>query len=91
MDRGGFGRPVFWFAMNTMLAEPEEHPHSAVRLGASGISKSYGAVRANRDITLSVKPREIHAVVGENGAGKSTLMRILQGMEQPELGIDCRR
>lgn len=43
-------------------------------------------MQANDDITLSVAPAEIHAVVGENGAGKSTLMRLLQGLEQPDSG-----
>ncbi|WP_306118883.1 MULTISPECIES: ABC transporter ATP-binding protein [unclassified Roseitalea] len=58
----------------------------AIRLGAQGVSRRYGAVLANRDITLGVAPGEIHAIVGENGAGKSTLMRLLQGLEQPDTG-----
>ncbi len=57
-----------------------------VRLGAVGLSKSYGAVRANRNVSLAVAPQEIHAIVGENGAGKTTLMRLLQGIEQPDSG-----
>lgn len=56
------------------------------RLGARGLSKAYGAVEANRDISLDVAPAEIHAIVGENGAGKSTLMRCLQGIERPDSG-----
>ena len=55
-------------------------------LGAAGLSKSYGAVRANRGVDLAAAPGEIHAIVGENGAGKSTLMRLLQGLEQPDEG-----
>ena len=58
----------------------------SVRLGASGLSKSYGPVEANKNISLEVRPGEIHAIVGENGAGKSTLMRLLQGIEQPDSG-----
>jgi simple sugar transport system ATP-binding protein len=58
----------------------------AVRLGTRAVSKRYGAVQANRGISLAVAPGEIHAVVGENGAGKSTLMRLLQGLEQPDAG-----
>ncbi len=57
-----------------------------VRIGADGLSKRYGNVQANRDVSLSVAPGEIHAIVGENGAGKSTLMRMLQGIETPDDG-----
>ena len=58
----------------------------SVRLGADRLTKSYGKVQANRDVSLSVAPGEIHAIVGENGAGKSTLMRVLQGVERPDAG-----
>ncbi|MBD9528603.1 MULTISPECIES: sugar ABC transporter ATP-binding protein [Paracoccus] len=43
------------------------------------ISKTFGAVRALKDVSLSVLPGELHALMGENGAGKSTLMKILSG------------
>ena len=58
----------------------------SVRLGAAGLSKAYGRVQANRNVSLAVAPQEIHAIVGENGAGKTTLMRLLQGIEQPDSG-----
>lgn len=53
---------------------------------ARGVIKSFGGVRAVDEVTVSVAPGEIHAVVGENGAGKSTLMRILAGVERPDSG-----
>ncbi len=57
-----------------------------IRIGANRIFKSYGSVQANRNVSISVGPRQIHAVVGENGAGKSTLMRALQGLETVDGG-----
>jgi simple sugar transport system ATP-binding protein len=50
------------------------------------ISKRFGAIHANRDITLSVTAGSIHGLVGENGAGKSTLMAILYGLVQADHG-----
>jgi putative multiple sugar transport system ATP-binding protein len=44
------------------------------------ISKSFPGVKALDNVNLKVKPRQIHALVGENGAGKSTLMNVLSGV-----------
>jgi simple sugar transport system ATP-binding protein len=51
-----------------------------------GIDKRFGAVHANRAISLTVAPGTIHGIVGENGAGKSTLMSILYGFYQADAG-----
>ena len=51
-----------------------------------GAAKSYGAVRALRDGTLSIAPGEVRALVGENGAGKSTLVKVLGGVVRRDSG-----
>ena len=51
-----------------------------------GISKSFGPVQANKDITIRVMPGTIHGIIGENGAGKSTLMSILYGFYRADAG-----
>ncbi|MFQ5622180.1 MAG: ABC transporter ATP-binding protein [Paracoccaceae bacterium] len=50
------------------------------------ISKAFGPVQANKDISLSVQRGAIHGIVGENGAGKSTLMSILYGFYKADKG-----
>ena len=51
-----------------------------------GIDKSFGPVRANKNVNLSVQRGTIHGIVGENGAGKSTLMSILYGFYEADSG-----
>ena len=51
-----------------------------------GIDKRFGAVHANRDVSLEVAPGTIHGIVGENGAGKSTLMSVLYGFYRADRG-----
>lgn len=55
-------------------------------LELSGISKSFGAVRALAGVDLALRAGEVHAVLGENGAGKTTLMHIADGLLRPDAG-----
>jgi rhamnose transport system ATP-binding protein len=55
-------------------------------LALHGVSKSFGAVAALRDVDLELRAGEAHALVGENGAGKSTLVKILAGVHPPDTG-----
>jgi ABC-type sugar transport system ATPase subunit len=50
------------------------------------IAKRFGSVVALRSATLSVRPGEVHALMGANGAGKSTLVKILTGVYSPDRG-----
>jgi ABC-type sugar transport system ATPase subunit len=56
------------------------------RLRIVGVSKSFGATRALRNVSMEVAPGEVHALIGENGAGKSTLMKVLSGACRPDKG-----
>jgi ABC-type uncharacterized transport system ATPase subunit len=67
------------------MMQPLE-PTAPPRLALAHISKSFPGVKANEDISLSVRPGEIHALLGENGAGKSTLVKIIYGVQQADEG-----
>lgn len=55
-------------------------------LELDGVSKAFGPVRANTDITLHVDRGEVVALLGENGAGKSTLVKQIFGLLRPDAG-----
>ena len=58
----------------------------AAFLRIEGVSKSFGAFQAVRDVTLSVAQGEIFALLGGSGCGKTTLLRMLAGFEEPTAG-----
>jgi rhamnose transport system ATP-binding protein len=55
-------------------------------LDLRAVSKSFGAVRALKNVSFTLRQGEVHAIVGENGAGKSTLIRIITGADSPDSG-----
>ncbi|WP_116134953.1 sugar ABC transporter ATP-binding protein [Trinickia diaoshuihuensis] len=57
-----------------------------VVLETRNAGKTFGVVRALRDVSLTLRAGEVHGLVGENGAGKSTLIKILTGFHRPDEG-----
>lgn len=58
----------------------------ATLLEVSGLSKSFGGVRAVHEVSFEVRPGELMALIGPNGAGKSTCFNMLNGQLQPDRG-----
>jgi len=58
----------------------------SVMLELKNISRSFGGVFANKDISLRVEEGTVYSLLGENGAGKSTLMNVLYGLLDPDSG-----
>ncbi|MGD9535648.1 MAG: ATP-binding cassette domain-containing protein [Alphaproteobacteria bacterium] len=70
--------------MNTQARQAT--PDAAPVLELRGISKSFGSVRALKEVSVAFAPGEVHAIVGENGAGKSTLIAIAAGVLMADAG-----
>ena len=64
----------------------EEGRGPAAVLEMLNIAKRFDATQALEDVSLTLYPGEIHALLGENGAGKSTLIKIITGVHQPDRG-----
>ncbi|SFB78257.1 branched-chain amino acid transport system ATP-binding protein [Bosea sp. CRIB-10] len=50
------------------------------------LTKSFGALKATNDVSIDLRPGEVHALIGPNGAGKSTLMHLISGFLKPDSG-----
>ncbi|MCD9148827.1 ABC transporter ATP-binding protein [Pseudophaeobacter flagellatus] len=55
-------------------------------LQVHNLCKSFGALKASNDVSLDLRPGEIHALIGPNGAGKSTLIKQISGGLTPDAG-----
>lgn len=59
---------------------------AAILLEVAGLTKRFGGVVANRDVSFAVAPGELVGVIGPNGAGKSTLFDLITGFTRPDAG-----
>jgi len=72
--------------MNAPVQDADPRLSQTPLVRVSGVTKSFGGVRALRGVDLEVFPGEVHALLGENGAGKSTLIKILSGVHNHDGG-----
>jgi general nucleoside transport system ATP-binding protein len=70
----------------TAGSAPGSAPGPARPLTMTGVSKSFGPVRALTDADFELAAGEVHGLVGGNGAGKTTLMNVLYGLYRADAG-----
>ncbi len=75
---------------NNEEAPRSSDPLTGGDLVVTGMWKRYGGVPALSDVSLTITPGTVHALVGENGAGKSTLGKIISGVIEPDEGTMSR-
>ena len=83
LSGGIFNSPV-WLLSEENGEEGRKSMEYVLEL--KNIYKSFPGVKVLEDVTLQVRPGEVHALMGENGAGKSTLMKILMGIYKTDQG-----
>jgi ABC-type sugar transport system ATPase subunit len=74
------------FSPLNVTKKGESVPTKIPAIQAHNISKSFAGIKALVDVSLTLWPGEVHALMGENGAGKSTLMKVLAGLHSPDAG-----
>ncbi|MEJ1167421.1 branched-chain amino acid ABC transporter ATP-binding protein/permease [Variovorax sp. CCNWLW235] len=73
-------------AMAVQLVQRNLPAKGEVMLQATNVSKRFGGLVANNDISMTLKAGEIHALIGPNGAGKSTFFNMISGVDDPSSG-----
>ena len=73
-------------ATAVQLAQRNLPAKGEVMLQATNVSKRFGGLVANNDISMTLKAGEIHALIGPNGAGKSTFFNMISGVDDPSSG-----
>jgi len=68
-------------------AQPSAPP---ARLAVADVTVTFGSNRVLRDVSLDVRPGELHGLIGQNGSGKSTLAKVLSGLYTPDPGASIR-
>ena len=85
-----FARGGILGALDDVVARvAREHEMSRAALRTEGLSKQFGAFKANSDVTLSLPPGARHALIGPNGAGKTTLINLLTGVLRADARATC--
>lgn len=65
-----------------------------IRLDVVGVSKSFAATQALKNVSVTFHPGQVHVLIGENGAGKSTLLKIISGLysaDEGEININGKK